>query len=91
MDFDLYLFNVEREKLVTVTTDGAENTIYNGIPDWVYEGTLLGGRREGECEGRSEGKRDEGRGGEGREGEREKERGREEGRGGEREIEREEG
>ena len=38
LGFDVYVYNVTSEELVTVTTDGRENEVYNGIPDWMYEG-----------------------------------------------------
>jgi len=31
--------------LVQITTDGAENKIYNGIPDWVYEEESISGNK----------------------------------------------
>ena len=39
LDFDLYVFNLTADELVALTSDGRENEVYNGIPDWVYEGT----------------------------------------------------
>ena len=46
---NLYLYSVATGELVTITTDGAKNLIYNGIPDWVYEGkgARVGGREGG--------------------------------------------
>ncbi|MGH0163417.1 UNVERIFIED_CONTAM: hypothetical protein FKN15_004453 [Acipenser sinensis] len=34
---NVYLKSVPSAQPVKVTTDGEENTIFNGIPDWVYE------------------------------------------------------
>ena len=70
---NLYLYSVATGELVTITTDGAKNLIYNGIPDWVYEGKGAGGRgggREGGREGAREEVREGGREG-GRKGRRE--------------------
>ena len=41
LGFDVYVYNVTSEELVPITTDGRENEVYNGIPDWMYEGTVL--------------------------------------------------
>ena len=38
LDFNIYVYNVTSDELVAITTDGVEDEIYNGIPDWVYEG-----------------------------------------------------
>ncbi len=40
IDYNIYLFNTSSptSQPVTVTTDGSETGVYNGIPDWVYEG-----------------------------------------------------
>ena len=40
VDFNLYVYNVADSKLVSITTNGIKNIIYNAIPDWVYEGML---------------------------------------------------
>ena len=31
-------FDADTPALVRITDDGEENKVYNGIPDWVYEG-----------------------------------------------------
>lgn len=37
---NLYLLNdVESKTYVALTTDGAMDAIFNGVPDWLYEGT----------------------------------------------------
>ena len=41
LGFDVYVYNVTSEELVPITTDGRENEVYNSIPDWMYEGTVL--------------------------------------------------
>lgn len=33
-----YMSSVQDESPVQVTTDGEDGVIYNGVPDWVYEG-----------------------------------------------------
>ena len=38
LDYNIYVYNVTSDELITVTTDGQEDVIYNGIPDWLYEG-----------------------------------------------------
>ena len=40
IDYNIYLFDTSSpsSEPVTVTTDGSETGLYNGIPDWVYEG-----------------------------------------------------
>ena len=38
LDFDLHVYNITSDELVSVTSDGVRNIVYNGIPDWVYEG-----------------------------------------------------
>ena len=32
------MYYVTSDELFAVTCDGFENVLYNGIPDWVYEG-----------------------------------------------------
>ena len=39
-DFNLFYFDVEKQKEVQITTDGKENAIRNGFADWVYEEEL---------------------------------------------------
>ena len=34
---NLYIYDLQSEKTITVTTDGKKNHIINGISDWVYE------------------------------------------------------
>ena len=41
LDFNIYVYNVTSDELVAITTDGVEDEIYNGIPDWVYEGMCV--------------------------------------------------
>ena len=31
-------FDADTPALIRITDDGEENKVYNGIPDWVYEG-----------------------------------------------------
>ena len=38
LDYNIYVYNVTSDELITVTNDGQEDVIYNGIPDWLYEG-----------------------------------------------------
>ena len=45
LDFDLHVYNITSDELVSVTSDGVRNIVYNGIPDWAYEGWE--GGREG--------------------------------------------
>lgn len=33
-----YRANVSQKNVVAITSDGALGHVYNGIPDWVYEG-----------------------------------------------------
>lgn len=33
-----YVANTAAPSVVRLTTDGVDNEIYNGVPDWVYEG-----------------------------------------------------
>ena len=42
LDYNIYVYNVTSDELITVTTDGREDVIYNGIPDWLYEGIARG-------------------------------------------------
>ncbi|XP_046398463.1 venom dipeptidyl peptidase 4 isoform X2 [Ischnura elegans] len=37
-----YKPNAANKKVIQITTDGVNETIYNGIPDWVYEEEVLG-------------------------------------------------
>ena len=39
LGYNIYLLDVANESVTTVTTDGRENGVSNGVPDWVYEGT----------------------------------------------------
>jgi dipeptidyl aminopeptidase/acylaminoacyl peptidase len=41
LDYNIYVYNVTSDELITVTTDGREDVIYNGIPDWLYEEEIL--------------------------------------------------
>ncbi|XP_064385612.1 prolyl endopeptidase FAP-like [Halichondria panicea] len=43
IDYNIYLFDTSSpsSEPVTVTTDGSETGLYNGIPDWVYEEEVL--------------------------------------------------
>lgn len=42
LDFDLYIYNATSGEMVAeLTSDGARNSVYNGIPDWVYEGEMV--------------------------------------------------
>lgn len=41
-DNDIYFHDLESTSdYVKFTTGGEKNKIYNGVPDWVYEGILL--------------------------------------------------
>lgn len=33
-------FDAASPALIRITEDGEENKVYNGIPDWVYEGKI---------------------------------------------------
>ncbi|KAM4626104.1 prolyl endopeptidase FAP-like [Discoglossus pictus] len=44
MDNNVYLKNEPDESSIALTTSGKENTIFNGIPDWVYEEEMLGSK-----------------------------------------------
>ena len=33
-------FDADTPALIRITDDGEENKVYNGIPDWVYEGKI---------------------------------------------------
>ena len=35
---DVYIYHVSNGSTDQLTSTGVTNTIYNGIPDWVYEG-----------------------------------------------------
>ena len=35
------LDNTDLENYIQITNDGVIDQIYNGIPDWLYEGKLL--------------------------------------------------
>lgn len=35
---NIYLKQSPREAPIKITSDGKQNEIFNGIPDWVYEG-----------------------------------------------------
>lgn len=35
---NIYLKQDPREPSIQITTNGKQNEIFNGIPDWVYEG-----------------------------------------------------
>jgi len=39
LGYNIYLLDVASDNVTTVTTDGNENELSYGIPDWVYEGT----------------------------------------------------
>ena len=43
IDYDIYLVDASSPSTepVAVTTGGTETGVYNGIPDWVYEGERL--------------------------------------------------
>ncbi|KAM4697885.1 prolyl endopeptidase FAP-like [Rhinophrynus dorsalis] len=42
LDNNIYLKHNPGESAIALTQNGKENTIYNGIPDWVYEEEMLG-------------------------------------------------
>ncbi|XP_041431397.1 fibroblast activation protein alpha L homeolog isoform X1 [Xenopus laevis] len=44
LDNNIYLVYEPGQTAVALTNDGKENEIYNGIPDWVYEELMLGGK-----------------------------------------------
>ena len=33
-------FDADTPALIRITDDGEKNKVYNGIPDWVYEGKI---------------------------------------------------
>ena len=41
MDNNVFIYDVLSGSSSTVTTDGQVNLLYNGIPDWVYEGMAI--------------------------------------------------
>uniref|UniRef100_A0A6I8QKT8 Dipeptidyl-peptidase 4 n=1 Tax=Xenopus tropicalis TaxID=8364 RepID=A0A6I8QKT8_XENTR len=43
LDNNIYLVYEPGQTAIALTSDGKENEIYNGIPDWVYEELMLGG------------------------------------------------
>lgn len=36
-----YKTNVTTDEVIQLTTDGVFTVLYNGVPDWVYEGKTL--------------------------------------------------
>ena len=41
IDNDLFIYNVASKNMVQVTADGEDPTLFNGVPDWLYEGMAL--------------------------------------------------
>ena len=41
MENDVYFYDVQSKASTRVTDDGKTNLHYNGIPDWVYEGSII--------------------------------------------------
>lgn len=38
---NIYLYSIQSNSSEQHTTNGEENKVYNGIPDWVYEGKII--------------------------------------------------